>query len=146
MNEKIIKDLESALTGLIGELKPAPADPVESKLTEIVCFDYTEKDNTRWLALITDALKTAKTFEIHCWNEETEWIELALRYGKLKDDDWTYGKIITGEITPEFTEMLLCQPKPSDIEAANKMTPFFNIFLDDTFQSSHWETEIYYGG
>jgi len=30
--------------------------------------------------------------------------------------------------------------------AANKMTPFFNIFLDDTFQSSHWGTEIYYGG
>jgi len=96
--------------------------------------------------LITEALKNAKTFEIHCWNEETEWIELALKYGKLKEDDWKYGKIITGKVTTEFIEMILAQPKPADIEAANKMTPFWGIFLDDTFQSSHWGTEIYYGG
>ena len=146
MSEKILKDIESTLTGLIGDLKPAPAEPAESKLTESVYFDYSDKDNIRFLTLISDALKNTKTFEIHCWNEETEWIELALKYGNLKEDDWTYGKIITGEVTPEFTEMLLSQPKPTDIEAANKMTPFFNIFLDDTFQSSHWGTEIYYGG
>ena len=141
-----MKELINKLTALVDELKPAPAEPAESKLTESVYFDYTEKDNTRFLALITDALKNAKNFEIHCRNEETEWIELALKYGNLKEDDWKYGKIITGEVTAKFIEMILAQPKPTDIEAANKMTPFFNIFLDDTFQSSHWGTEIYYGG
>ena len=146
MNEKIRKDIESTLTGLIADLKPVPAEPVESKLTESVYFDYSEKDNTHFLALLTDALKNAKTFEIHCWNEETEWIELALKYGKLKESDWSYDKVIIGEVTPEFIKMILSQPKPTDIEAANKMTPFFNVFLDDTFQSSHWGTEIYYGG
>ena len=141
-----MKEIINKLTALVDELKPAPAEPAESKLTESVYFDYSEKDNTRFLALITDALKTAKNFEIHCWNEELEWIELALKFGKMKEDDWKYGKIITGEVTAEFAEMLLAQPKPIDIEAANKMTPFFNIFLDDTFQSSHWGTEIYDGG
>ena len=141
-----MKELINKLTVLVDELKPAPVEPVESKLTESAYFDYTEKDNTRFLALITDALKNAKIFEIHCWNEESEWIGLALEYGKLKEDDWKYGKIITGEVTAEFIEMILSQPKPTDIEAANKMTPFFNVFLDDTFQSSHWGTEIYYGG
>ena len=141
-----MKEIINKLTALVDELKPAPAEPAESKLTESVYFDYTEKDNTHFLALLTDALRNAKTFEIHCWNEETEWIELALKYGNLKEDDWKYGKIITGEVTAEFAEMLLAQPKPNDIEAANKMTPFFNVFLDDTFQSSHWGTEIYYGG
>jgi len=146
MNEKIRKDIESTLTGLIADLKPAPAEPVESKQTESIYFDYSEKDNTHFLALLTDALKNAKTFEIHCWNEETDEIALALKYGKLKEDDWSYGKVIIGEVTPEFIKMILSQPKPTDIEAANKMTPFFNVFLDDTFQSSHWGTEIYYGG
>ena len=141
-----MKELINKISALVDDLKPASAQPVESKLTESVYFDYSEKDNTRFLTLITDALKTAKTFEIHCWNEETDEIALALQYGKLKESDWTYGKIITGEVTAAFTEMLLSQPKPTDIEAANKMTPFFNIFLDDTFQSSHWGTEIYYGG
>jgi len=76
-------------------------------------------------------------------NDE-EWIELALQYGKLKDGDWKYGKIITGEVTPQFIDMLLGQHKPADTEAYNKMTPFFNVFLDDNFQSCHYGTEIYF--
>ena len=33
--------------------------------------------------------------------------------------------------------------KPIDIEIENKMTPFFNVFLDDKFQSCHYGTERY---
>ena len=68
---------------------------------------------------------------------------LACFYGSLKDDDWQYGKIITGNVTPEFVQMLLGQPKPADTEIYNKMTPFFNVFLDDKFQSCHYGTELY---
>jgi len=135
------KELEEALSGLVLDLKPAriPDEPVEY---ELVTLDGTEKDNRKWLAYITDALKGAKAFEIHCWNEETEWIGLALQYGSLKEDDWRYGRIITGNVTPELVQMLLGQPKPSDTEIYNKMTPFFNVFLDDTFQSCHYGTEL----
>ena len=49
--------------------------------------------------MISGYLKQAKSFEIHCWNEETEWIELALEYGRVKEDDWKYGKIIIGDVT-----------------------------------------------
>ena len=136
------KDLQNVLSGLIMDLKPAPIpeNPIEY---EYVTLDRDEKDNSKWLAYITDALKEAKTFEIHCWNEETEWIELALQYGRLKADDWRHGKIITGDVTPEFVQMLLSQPKPTDTEIENKMTPFFNVFLDDKFQSCHYGTELY---
>ena len=138
----ILNELEKALSGAIMDLKPAPI-PDETLECELVTLDRSETDNARWLSYITAALKDAKTFEIHCWNEETEWIELALRYGRLKDDDWQYGKIITGDITPEFVQMLLEQPKPTDTEIDNKMTPFFNVFLDDKFQSCHYGTELY---
>ena len=138
----ILNELEKALSGAIMNLKPAPI-PDESLECELVTLDRGETDNAKWLAYITAALKDAKTFEIHCWNEESEWIELALRYGTLKDDDWQYGKIIIGEVTPEFVQMLLSQPKPTDTEIDNKMTPFFNVFLDDKFQSCHYGTELY---
>ena len=138
----IFDNLKDVLSGALMDLKPAPipAEPVDF---EMVTLDRTEKDNSKWLSYITAALDGAKTFEIHCWNEEPEWIELALRYGKLKDDDWRHGKIIIGDVTPEFTQMLLKFPKPSDIEIYNKMTPFFNVFLDDVFQSCHYGTELY---
>ena len=134
--------LKDVLSGEIMDLKPAPI-PTEPVDFEMVTLDRTEKDNSKWLSYITAALAGAKTFEIHCWNEEHEWIELALRYGKRKDDDWRHGKIIIGDVTPEFTQMLLEFPKPSDIEIYNKMTPFFNVFLDDEFQSCHYGTELY---
>lgn len=137
-----MKDLKKALTGLISNLKPTPLEPNEAKEFWRVDLDRSEKDNSKWLTYMSEALKTASTFEIHCWNEEPEWTRIALRYGKLKDDDWQYGKIIVGEVTPEFVKMLLEQPKPSDIEIYNKMTPFFTIALDNGFWSSHYGTEL----
>ena len=138
----VFDDLKKALSKAIMDLKPAkiPDEPVGYAY---VTLDRSEKDNSKWLSYITAALNDAKTFEIHCWNEETEWIELALQYGSLKDDDWRHGKIIVGDVTPEFVQMLLSQPKPADAEIHNKMTPFFNVFLDDKFQSCHYGTELY---
>lgn len=138
----IFNKLEKSLSGAIMDLKPAtiPDEPVEY---EMVMLDRSEKDSSKWLSYITAALNGAKTFEIHCWNEESEWIELALQYGCLKDDDWRHGKIIVGDVTSEFVQMLISQPKPADTEIYNKMTPFFNVFLDDKFQSCHYGTELY---
>lgn len=145
---EVLKDLEKALNEVLADLKPAQIVPdsdgdvsngVES--FESVDFDYNEKDNRGWIALIAGYLNIAKTFEIHCWNEEPEWTELALRYGERKEDDWKYGKIVAGAVTPDFIEMILSMPKPADCEIYNKMTPFFNIFLDDIFYSSHYGTE-----
>ena len=138
----VLEDLRENLSAVILDLNPAPF-PIEPVEFEMVTLDRTEKDNSKWLSYITTALDGAKSFEIHCWNEETECIELALQFGSLKEDDWRHGKIIAGDVTPEFVQMLLSQPKPTDTEIENKMTPFFNVFLDDKFQSCHYGTELY---
>lgn len=138
------KGLENILSELVFDLKTASETPVDAVPFELTIFDFSEKHNTKWIELISHYLTIAKVFEIHCWNEELEWIELALQYGKLKDDDWKYGKIIVGDVTPQFTDMLLGQSKPTDTEFDNKMTPFFNVFLDDNFQSCHYGTENYH--
>ena len=135
-------DLEKVLAEQVLDLKVNELSPCETEMYPVY-LDRTEKDNSKWLAMLLKALNSAKTFEIHCWNEESEWIEVALKYGTLKDSDWKYGKIITGNVTQEFSDMILNMPKPTDIEIYNKMTPFFNVFLDDVFQSCHYGTEIY---
>jgi len=136
------EDIENILSKLVFDLEPAPEAPTDAAPFEIMTLDRSEKDNSKWIELISGYLKTAKTFEIHCWNEETEWIDLALQYGQLKEDTWKYGKIIVGEVTSRFVEMLLNLPKPTDTEIDNKMTPFFNVFLDKNFQSCHYGTEM----
>lgn len=61
--------------------------------------------------------------------------------------EYTEGKTIAktsdGWQINEVKEDLLGQPKPADTEIDNKMTPFFNVFLDDKFQSCHYGTELY---
>jgi len=141
---QVMQGLKQALTGLLPDLPPAPIVPPDAEPFQDLCLDGTEPDNTRWRELLEEYLAKAKTFEIHCWNEETDWIALALGYGTLKEADWQYGQIIAGDVTPAFRAMLLDQPKPADTEIYNKMTPFFQIFLDENFQSCHYGTENYY--
>ena len=140
MNE--MENLQQVLTEQILNLVPAPEPTAEEIPFQDLYLDGTEPDNSRWRALLEPYLAKAKTFEIHCWNEETEWVALALQYGTLKETDWQYGQIITGAVTPEFCEMLLSQPKPADTEIYNKMTPFFTIVFGNTLHSSHYGTEI----
>ena len=105
-----------------------------------------------WKKIISVKLKSASSFEIHCWNEEQTEIEMALQYGRIKETDWNYGKVIAGAVTKGFADYLLSLPKPADTEAYNKMTPFFSIFLDNGFSSEHYGTELnqcktgHYGG
>ena len=138
-----MKSLESALTDLISDLKPVPADVVPSEC-ETLTLDGTETTNAVWRQWMEAALAEAKNFEIHCWKEEADWIRFALNYGTVKPSDRKYGTIVEGPVTPDFTRMLLTEPKPTDREIYNKMTPFFQIFLDDNVQSCHYGTENYY--
>lgn len=121
------------------------------EVTEIP-IDYTSTTNEEWKKIISVKLKSASSFEIHCWNEEQTETEMALQYGRIKETDWNYGKVIAGAVTKGFADYLLSLPKPADTEAYNKMTPFFSIFLDNGFSSEHYGTELnqcktgHYGG
>jgi hypothetical protein len=138
-----MNELSEKLTALIGELKPAPELPEEAiPRGELVTLDGRDADYSRWLAFIEPWLARAKRFEIHCWHGEEDILALALPFGVRQESDWRYGCIVAGEVTPAFREMLLTLPKPTDTELYNKMTPFFNVFLDD-FQSCHYGTELF---
>lgn len=62
----------------------------------VECNEYEQ-----WKDILREELNLATSFEIHCWNEETEWIELALRYVNKKEVDWSYGVVIAGIINSE---------------------------------------------
>ena len=142
MNEQnIFENLQKAITSSVEELKPVPAALGNVFDCEIISFDGTEKDNRSWRELVAKYIFSAKNFEIHCWEDEQNEIALALGYGKVKPSDWKHGTIISGEVTPEFTEFILAAEKPADCHVYNKMTPFFSIFLDNGFSSEHYGTE-----
>ena len=139
--DKVLSGLANAVTGALDSMKPVELNQKATEEGRFLSLDC-EQTDSKWKGLLEQYLTTASTFEIHCWNEEADCIELALRYGELKVDDWSYGKKITGKVTPEFAGMLLKLPKPTDTELYNKMTPFFNLMLDSGFSSSHYGTEV----
>mgnify|MGYP001623869154 FL=1 len=103
----------------------------------IACDDF-----QKWQERMGEALSSATAFEIHCWNEEQEYINLALQFGRRKDLNWNGGTVIAGQVTQHFKDWLMGFPKPCDTEIYNKMTPFFSIFLDNGFCSEHYGTEL----
>ena len=105
-------------------------------------IDDTSDSNEEWKKIMSVKLENASRFEIHCWKEEYEEIEMALRYGSLRETEWEFGSIIEGPVTDEFKDYLLSLPKPVDTGIYNKMTPFFSIFLDNGFSSEHYGTEL----
>ena len=109
---------------------------------EAVEIDFLLSTNEEWKTIMSEKLKSAGRFEIHCWNEEEKEIEMALRYGRLKETGWSYGKVIEGKVTEKMADFLLSLPKPTDTEVYNKMTPFFSIFLENGFSSEHYGTEL----
>jgi hypothetical protein len=96
-----------------------------------------------WRVVMERKAQGAENFEIHCWDQDEEGMELALRYGVYKDVNWPNGKVITGQVTEEFIHMLTHQPKPESNDLYDKMTPFFSIFFDNGFSSEHYGTEMY---
>lgn len=140
-------DLGEVLQQVLSEqLSSIDAAPVSAEMPAFkeMYFDHAEPDNSRWKELVRAALENAQHFEIHCWNEEQECIALARKFGREKETNWRHGVVIAGSVTREFKEWILQLPKPADTDIYNKMTPFFNLFLDDIFQSCHYGTEVYY--
>ncbi len=143
MEKDILKNISDILCDILPSLEPAPCEPSYNTEYLSVTFDRTEKDDIKWKKLISKNISTAKTFEIHCWAEETKEISIALKYGIKKETNWSYGTVIAGDVTDEFKNFILSLPKPADTDIYNKMTPFFSIFFDNGFSSSHYGTENY---
>ena len=138
-------DVMNQLMAALGEqlMELTPAEPIEDPGEwEMVSFDFTERDNSAWLALISEHIRSAKSFEIQCWEDEVEEMILALQYGEIKPSNWKKGTIVEGTVTPDFIRMVLEMPKPKDTEIYNKMTPFFSIAFDNGFSSEHYGTEV----
>lgn len=110
---------------------------------EIQILDNSLQDNCYWESLISLFAIVGLKFEIHCWNEETEEIKAALKFGKEKSTDWEFGTIIEGIIDEKFIEMIHHTVKPLDAAIYNKMTPFFSIFFENGFSSEHYGTEFH---
>ena len=62
----MMKDLEKILAEQTFDMKVNEIIPCETENLPVY-FDRTEKDNLKWLEMLEKALKSAKTFEIHCW-------------------------------------------------------------------------------
>ncbi|MBO5141797.1 MAG: hypothetical protein J6C46_02150 [Clostridia bacterium] len=101
-------------------------------------------DNNKWWKnLFIHYASKGEAFEIRCWDEETESIELIKKFGIVQKSKTTKEIIITGYITNEFIDLIVKEEIPMDQNIYNKMTQFFTINIDKAFSSCHYGTEIY---
>ena len=101
-------------------------------------------DNNKWWKdLFIHYASKGESFEIRCWDEETESIDLIKKFGTVQKSQTTKEIIITGYITNELIDLIVKEEMPKDQSIYNKMTQFFTINIDKAFSSCHYGTEIY---
>ena len=101
-------------------------------------------DNNKWWKnLFIHYASKGETFEIRCWDEEIDTINLIKKFGTVEKSKTTKEIIITGYITNEFIDLIVKEDMPKDQSIYNKMTQFFTINIDKAFSSCHYGTEIY---
>ena len=111
-------------------------------MSTYILVNRNKKDKVWWNDLIRACVRIGDPFESHCWYDETDAVQQALRFGHKEPSTWHGGTVIKGTITREFLRFLLDAPKPTDTEIYNKMTPFFSIFFGKRLYSEHYGTEM----
>ena len=69
--------------------EPVISEKNHTTYIEAIEIDLSSATNEEWKTIVSEKLKSAGRFEIHCWNEEEKEIEMALRYGRLKETGWS---------------------------------------------------------
>lgn len=101
-------------------------------------------DNNKWWKnLFIHYASKGETFEIRCWDEEIDTINLIKKFGTVEKSKTTKEIIITGYITNKFIDFIVKEEMPKEQNIYNKMTQFFTINIDKAFSSCHYGTEIY---
>lgn len=100
-------------------------------------------DSSWWKRLILLFAQPDTPFEIHCWQDEPQWIATAQQFGTvLQSPEGFDGVIVAGTVTQPLIDVLQQIETPTDTEIYNKQAPFFSIFLNG-FSSEHYGTELH---
>ncbi len=97
-----------------------------------------------WKAVTALLVKENDKLQIRCWNEESDEIDRALKYGASHIEG--NETCIDGIVCADFRDELLNSAEPEDKAIYNKMTKYFTIRTSDgkhAFESSHYGTELY---
>ena len=96
-----------------------------------------------WKTIIHHFLRVGDNFELRCWEEETQEILQAERYGVATTEGHEVS--IQGVIVDELL-LELMEETPTDKEIYNKMTKYFTINVKNelcNICSEHYGTEMY---
>ena len=104
---------------------------------------YNKVSSLWWREVVSHFINEGDRFDIRCWKEEIEEIDVASKYGCPVDDinEISIKGVVSSEL---ITELLSDEPKDRSIY--NKMTKYFtiNVYSEKTFFcSAHYGTEIY---
>ena len=78
-------------------------------------------NNKLWKNLFIHYASKGESFEIRCWDEEIESIELISKFGTAQKSKTTKEIIITGDITNEFIDLIVKEKMSVDQNIYNKV-------------------------
>ena len=99
-----------------------------------------------WKALVEHFVREGAALELRCWQEETEEIRAASRYGTPVCENCEV--VVKGTVTQALLQELQAE-QPTDKSLYNKMTKYFALCVTAEgclFSGEHYGTELYIEG
>lgn len=98
------------------------------------------EDYSWWVALVRKVASGSDTFEIRCWNDEPEAIQIGKRYGEQIENETTQEFVFKGPLSETFLEEI-CENGLDEKGALKYFT--INFYHGDKllFHSGHYGTE-----
>ena len=91
---------------------------------ELTCHSLA--DNVLWRQVMEGNLRESARFEIHCWTEETEELQAALRFGAPADTGWQWGAGGSGGGDARVRSLSSFPAQAANDGGYNKMTPLLH--------------------
>lgn len=99
----------------------------------LISVEKTSVNYQCWKDIFKIFANPGEYFEIHCWKNENDEIQMASQFGEIACFDIPSIKIIHGTVNERFIAFILNEDILCEKKFYNKIVPFYTVHIGDHF-------------
>ena len=108
----------------------------------LISVEKPSADYQLWKDIFKIFADPGEYFEIHCWKNENDEIQMASQFGEIACFDIPSITIIYGTVNERFIAFILNEEMPYEKKFYNKIVPFYTVHIGDHFSFEDYGTRI----
>lgn len=108
----------------------------------LISVEKPSVDYQLWKDIFKIFADPGEYFEIHCWKNENDEIQMASQFGEIACFDIPSIKIIHGTVNERFISFILNEEMSCETKFYNKIVPFYTVHIGNHFSIEDYGTRM----